>query len=36
MAINFNTAPYYDNFDEAKKFYLRLFTPDSIDVSELP
>lgn len=22
--------------DEAKKFYLRLFTPDSLDVTELP
>ena len=27
MAINFNTAPYYDNFDEAKKFYRILFRP---------
>ena len=27
MAINFNTAPYYDNFDEAKQFYRILFRP---------
>lgn len=27
MAINFNTEPYYDDFDETKKFYRILFRP---------
>jgi hypothetical protein len=27
MAINFNTEPYYDDFDEGKKFYRILFRP---------
>lgn len=27
MALNFNAEPYYDNFDEAKKFYRILFKP---------
>lgn len=27
MAINFNTEPYYDNFDETKKFYRILYKP---------
>ena len=27
MAINFNTEPYYDDFDEAKKFYRILYRP---------
>jgi len=27
MALNFNAAPYYDNFDETKEFYKILFRP---------
>jgi hypothetical protein len=27
MAINFNTEPYYDDFDETKKFYRILYRP---------
>jgi hypothetical protein len=27
MAINFNTEPYYDDFDEGKKFYRILYRP---------
>ena len=27
MALNFNAAPYYDNFDEMKEFYKILFKP---------
>jgi hypothetical protein len=27
MALNFNTEPYYDDFDEAKKFYRILYRP---------
>ena len=27
MAINFNTEPYYDDFDEANKFYRILYRP---------
>ena len=27
MALNFNAAPYYDNYDEAKEFYKILFKP---------
>ena len=27
MAINFNTEPYYDDFDESKKFYRILYRP---------
>ena len=27
MAINFNTEPYHDNFDETKQFYKILFRP---------
>jgi len=27
MTINFNTEPYYDDFDETKKFYRILFRP---------
>jgi hypothetical protein len=27
MALNFNAAPYYDNFDETKEFYKILFKP---------
>lgn len=27
MAINFNTEPYYDDFDEAKQFYKIMFKP---------
>lgn len=27
MALDFNTEPYYDNYDESKKFYRILFKP---------
>ena len=27
MAINFNTNPYYDDFDETKQFHRILFRP---------
>ena len=27
MALNFNAEPYFDNFDEDKKFYRVLFRP---------
>lgn len=27
MSLNFNTEPYYDDFDEAKKFYRILYRP---------
>jgi hypothetical protein len=27
MSLNFNTAPYYDDFDESKKFYKILYRP---------
>ena len=27
MAINFNTEPYYDDFDENKKYYRILYRP---------
>ena len=36
MAINFNTEPYYDDYDEDKKFYKILFKPGvSVQAREL-
>ena len=36
MAIDLNTSPYYDDFDEAKKFYRILFRPAvSVQAREL-
>ena len=36
MTMNFNTEPYYDDFDETKKFYKTLFRPGySVQTREL-